>query len=366
MGRLMVDGSMKRGKIGGTNIENGLRYATLTNLEEDAVIPVSCRIGRFEIRLVCDQNRDAQRKPAAAAARVRRCFRCLSTSHMRHECQNDVVCNYCGQSGHLQKDCEDHMELELGQPLEEQIQDQLHIDGGKADGGAEADSNDDENDTFRDASGNAEPQTDCRAVILGASLVKHVVLDMKGKALLVAKSGTCASEVEDLLQVAEAKLEAAQVEKVLMHLGTNDLSRAHGEVDAVKVNLVHAVTKVKEFFPAAVIGVAAVPPRKGKGTNVQKFNSDAKSVNKYLKTLANSDSSLEFLDTYSVFAPGGEHVVKRLYSDRDDSGIHFSPEGIKTLQGEFENFLLTQDEGKKRRRNTKTPSSEEKMRKKRS
>ena len=355
----VMEGSMKRGKIRGTNIENGLRYVNLTNLEETTMIPASCQIGRFEIRLVCDQNRDTLPKPA-----VRRCYRCR---HMRYECESEVVCKYCGQSGHMQRDCDDHKELELGQPLEDQVQQQLHVEREAHDelNAKTDDGEDDSEEAASVASLDAEPEKDCKAVILGASLVKH--MDLKDKAVLVAKPGTCASEVESLLDIAEAKIEAENVERVLIHLGTNDLSQAHGDVDSVKLNLVEAMGKVKAFFPRAVIGVAAIPPRKGKGASVHKYNNDAKSVNHYLGALAERDSNIEFLDTYKIFAPGGEHVVKRLYSERDGSGVHFSAEGIDTLQREFEKFLNTESDGrnKRLRSDTQTPSSVEKMSKNR-
>lgn len=71
----VMQGSMKRGKIRDTEIENGIRYVTLTNLKADTTIPPTCIIGRFEIRLICDQNRSAAKNTTGE----RRCFRCLST-----------------------------------------------------------------------------------------------------------------------------------------------------------------------------------------------------------------------------------------------------------------------------------------------
>lgn len=373
----VMEGSMKRGKIRGTNIENGIRYVNLTNMEENVVIPATCQIGRFEICLVCDQNKNTRSKQqpytSASATGVRRCYRCLSTGHLKHECENEVVCKYCGQSGHIQKDCMDHKELELDQLMDEKLQLQLQglregtdpaENGELGAPGAEEDMMSDVSEDEEDADSKADTWTqDCKAVILGASLVKH--MDLKGNAALISKSGTQAAEVDSLLKIAEAKLEASKVEKVVIHLGTNDLSRAHGDVDTVKLNLVEAVNKVKAFFPDAVTGVAAIPPRKGKGAKVHRYNNEAKSVNHYLRTLADRDTRVEFLDTYQVFAPGGEHVVKRLYSERDSSGVHLSAEGISLLQGEFEKFLSTESDSRERQRcSPETPPSVEKVTKK--
>ena len=343
----VLEGSMKRGEIRDTEIENGLRYVNLTNLDAETTIPTTCNIGRFEIRLICDQNRSAVKKSTG----VRRCYRCLSTGHMKHECDNDVVCNYCGQTGHVRRDCDDYKELELGEPLQE-LHSPQHTHQAEGDNdAASVISNHD-----------VPPLEDCKSVILGASLVKNMGFD--DTTLLVSKSGTSASEVDDLLQIAEAKIEVEDVEKVLVHLGTNDLMKSHGDVDAVKLNMVEAVGKVRGVFPTAHIGIAAIPPRKGKSANVNKYNNDARSVNHYVKALTERDTNMQFLDTTKIFAPGGDHVVKRLYSDRDSSGVHFSAEGITELQREIEAFLAAQDSRKRQRSDNETPSSSEKMTKK--
>lgn len=75
------------------------------------------------------------------------------------------------------------------------------------------------------------------------------------------------------------------------------------------------------------------------------------------------DSDLDFLDTVKVRAPG-EHIVKRLYSDRDGSGVHLSTQGIAELQREIEDFLVALDSKKRQRSDNQTPSSSEKSPKK--
>ena len=36
------------------------------------------------------------------------CSRCQSTLHKTRECTNEIVCNYCSESGHKQNDCAEH------------------------------------------------------------------------------------------------------------------------------------------------------------------------------------------------------------------------------------------------------------------
>ncbi len=332
----VVQGSMTRGMIKGTSIENGVRFVHITNIEAD--IPTTMQIGRFTLRLFGDQNKNpSTQRPQ------RRCFRCFSLGHLKWECKNEMVCKYCGQSGHKQDECDDYQELEPGK--------QPHTRDPDNQSEQEQELDEKETEVFDAA--------DHTAVVLGASIVKH--MDFNGKATVIAKSGTCAADVDTLLNQAEAQVEATAVKQVIMHLGTNDMMTNKGEVDMVRLNAAEAVRKVKDFFPAASIGVAAVPPRKGKSTQVQRFNADVKAMNHYMQLLTERDERLTFLDTHKVLAPG-EFVVKKLFSDRDSSGVHLSTDGMKVLQQELLAFLENTDDTslKRQRSDNATPSSVEK------
>jgi RNA recognition motif-containing protein len=51
----VINGSIKRGVIKGTNIENGTRYVQILNCAP--ILPVRTNFGQFEIRLYADNNR---------------------------------------------------------------------------------------------------------------------------------------------------------------------------------------------------------------------------------------------------------------------------------------------------------------------
>ncbi|CAC5377363.1 unnamed protein product [Mytilus coruscus] len=113
----VVQGSLKRGTIRGTNIETGTRYIQLINCVP--TIPNITKLGRFEIRLFADNNRPQRRycsrthhpsyrcdmKPQRQE-RQRYCFRCSSHNHIIRDCPHtDNVCFECGQEGHIKRDC---------------------------------------------------------------------------------------------------------------------------------------------------------------------------------------------------------------------------------------------------------------------
>ena len=88
--------------------------------------------------------------------------------------------------------------------------------------------------------------SDCKSVIIGDSLVKHV--DNVGSAAVLAKSGLQASQVDEMLRVAETKLDMDKVVKAVFHLGVNDLNRNKQNPDIVKLNLAEAIVKVESAF----------------------------------------------------------------------------------------------------------------------
>ncbi|CAC5411151.1 CNBP [Mytilus coruscus] len=114
----VVQDSLLRGTIRGTNIETGTRYIQLINCV--STIPNITKLGRFEIRLFADNNRTQCRycsrtdhpayrcdmKPQRQE-RQRYCFRCSSHDHIIRDCRHtDNICFECGQESHIKRDCD--------------------------------------------------------------------------------------------------------------------------------------------------------------------------------------------------------------------------------------------------------------------
>ena len=115
----IVEGSMRRGKVRGTNIETGTRYLSLYDAVE--VIPSEIYLGDLVLRVYCDNNRTKCKQCGLTShphskcpdkpKTQRSCFRCFSTSHMARDCNNDIVCWFCGRPGHHEREFEDRQEL---------------------------------------------------------------------------------------------------------------------------------------------------------------------------------------------------------------------------------------------------------------
>ena len=113
----VVQGSLRRGMIKGTNIETRARYMQLTNYV--SLFPIMRKVGRFDVRIFADNNRTecqycsqtdlpsycCVRKPSMAKARA--CFRCNSKDHTIKDCSHsDNVCYNCGKEGRITRNCE--------------------------------------------------------------------------------------------------------------------------------------------------------------------------------------------------------------------------------------------------------------------
>ena len=111
----VVENSMKRGKVRGSDIETDIRYVQIVNCR---IIPIITTFGRFKVRLFSDNTTECKfcgevshpyyrcpdRDEGRQAPKKR--FRCGSTTHKISDCMNDIVCHFCQESGHKKVDCE--------------------------------------------------------------------------------------------------------------------------------------------------------------------------------------------------------------------------------------------------------------------
>jgi len=122
----IVHGSLVRGKVKNTIIENGTRYVKILNCVP--IIQPTITIGRFHIRLFADNNRTAckycsetnhpyfkcpkkstistdQVTTYSSVVKTKPCFNCKSKDHERKHCPFDIVCHSCMKEGHTQSEC---------------------------------------------------------------------------------------------------------------------------------------------------------------------------------------------------------------------------------------------------------------------
>ena len=109
----VVPYSVKRGKIRGTDIENGTRHLQMVNVK--CIIPNQFHIGRFIIRVFCDNGKSACDHchstahssfscPDKPRRNLRRCWKCGGIDHMAADCP-DQMCKKCGRSDHQFDQC---------------------------------------------------------------------------------------------------------------------------------------------------------------------------------------------------------------------------------------------------------------------
>ena len=109
----IIPGSIKRGKMRGTEIETGTRFLKMANVKN--IIPCDFQAGSYPIKVYCDNNKTACKHcgltnhpfyncPVKPQNTIR-CYRCQGTDHVKANCMNDILCLLCGISGHIRKDC---------------------------------------------------------------------------------------------------------------------------------------------------------------------------------------------------------------------------------------------------------------------
>ncbi|CAC5420631.1 unnamed protein product [Mytilus coruscus] len=286
----VVQGSLKRGTIRGTNIETGTRYIQLINCVP--TIPNITKLRRFEIRLFADNNRTQCRyysrtdhpsyrcdmKPQRQE-RQRYCFRCSSHDHIIRDCPHtDNVCFECGQEGHIKRDCNRnrqnvgqdeqnykitdkneygdyiHEIREVRETTEQDQIEELNV------------SND--NETTQQLSANIQtvPENDNNSlplppntIILGASNCCRLKIS-DTRIHNASVSGSTAEDIDKLLVTLDKSVDKNYVSKVIFGLGTNDVTKNNTNKEIICINMTNALNKVKAEFPNADISIFSILP----------------------------------------------------------------------------------------------------------
>ena len=375
----VVQGSLRRGMIKGTNIETGTRYMQLTNCVP--LIPIMSKFGRFDVRIFADSNRTecqycsqtdhpsyrCVRKPSMAKARA--CFRCNSKDHTIKDCpHSDNVCYNCGKEGHIRRNCEakdhdlygDYMhDIHEGREADMDINNKFPEIGEIT--------NDDNTTTNCVFSNESHPVMATQSVILGASNCTRLVFE-NPNVHNISGSGTTLDQVHKLLDKSDSQVDSENVDSVVLSLRTNDVTQYRHDTEQIIVNVTTCVENVKHKYPNASIGVCSILPRRGKGTHIQALNSVASSVNTFITKLCLKNNKMRFIDLWSKFTPN--NVPNRaLYKLNDPSGVHISEAGASVISDIILDYVKSPVEGeyttpntKKRiRSSTSTPGSTDKQ-----
>ncbi|WAR08556.1 LOW QUALITY PROTEIN: hypothetical protein MAR_018514 [Mya arenaria] len=363
----IVSGSVARGKIKGTNIDNGSRYLKIINcvpvlpLKDD----IEPRVATAETHLTRIFGVTTLEKPDTQ--NIRNCH----GNHQRRECPRDVLCRFCGEEGHVQMKCPRELYgnymadiIEGRDSLISENSDSSSEDGSytskrpNSNAGGDAGHTGSINRGIGD--GNAPPQatrtyyqktvyqktraepgetgSQCSYTDL-LTLPKLVIGDSNtcrlnikdGNVLNLSKSGSKLDEIEGILNSSQAP---SNVYSVAVHLGTNDLK--HDKRDTVVKNAIDALVSVKGRWPKASVGFSSIIPRLGKSSPIKRFNENAKFVNNAVLQHCISTRRYHYVYDDEIFQQNG----KSLYDARNPSGIHVNNGGAERLYDNLAAFLV--------------------------
>ena len=373
----IIENSVRRGKIKGTEIETGTRYLQMVNVKD--VLPTVVTLGRFKVRVFSDNKTECKickevghpfyRCPMKNNPPPKLCGRCKSSTHKTRDCTNDVVCNHCNESGHKQKDCADYKlmvaqqsygiyahdilegrqaakeEEELGTMTEsstprnietsaatflddglrmnlnfqsenegtdetavavientvELIDTQTETTVDTSETKTTVDTNELNNETDKN------PPTRQVAINITQFTCDHMdflIGDSNGVRVHIkdadvrniSKSGHKAADIQSMLKEAGslASTENEKVKRIVLHLGTNDVSKHKTDAAQVQLEVATAISETHKKFPDAEIAYPSILQRRGKSTAIAAMNKTAKTVNEYIKKLAIKERYLSF------------------------------------------------------------------------
>ncbi|KAK3087073.1 hypothetical protein FSP39_001266 [Pinctada imbricata] len=205
---------------------------------------------------------------------------------------------------------------------------------------------------------NAESKSD-QLVILGASNCKRCVFDQLDAGVINASiSGSTISNVTPNLELATTEIKnPAEVSKVIICLGTNDVSRNKSRPDKINVHVTKTLEVVKNTFDNAEIGICTIIPRKGRSVHIQELNNTTLAVNDFIKTVCEEDDDVKIIDLSAIFTKEGV-ANQSLYDTQDSNGVHINTLGAKLITDAFHNFRSRLDlNDRKRMRGASSTSS---------
>ena len=192
------------------------------------------------------------------------------------------MCKHCGECGHIQRDCPAHKE----ETARKEYGDYFHeiLEGRNTRDNSSLVDETERKDTSGQADSNPTTDNNSVNVLLGASNCKRLG-KVSRNCINASISGATLENIDETIKLVKSKVFDKTIDKVVISLGTNDITKSKGDHDQVNINLKHAIHQVKCNFPNSVVVICTILPRKGKGPNIKKCNDTVLNVNIFLKKL---------------------------------------------------------------------------------
>lgn len=360
----VVSGSLVRGKIKNTEIENGTRYVKLMNCVP--ILPLTVTIGRFKVRLFADNNRTACKycsetshpyfkcpNKAAGfsqstenrstlysdAVKAKVCFNCKGEDHVRNNCPRDIVCHGCLKEGHYKKDCPIELYGQYAGEILEGRQSDNDVTPGQTQSSTVSASVEPQSDvTISNESPKQLPSPSGKSkvqLILGDSNCKRLLITDKS-VKNISLSGQKLSSIDTLISKVKIR-ESETVNSVIIHLGTNDLSS--DSVEQITENVKVAFSKANNNWPNTPVAFSSIIPRRGTNQYIKDINEKAKAVNRAVSEICKSNKNCHFLNNDLIFLAEGK-FQKHLFDSSESSGVHISDDGALELYNSFQAFFF--------------------------
>jgi hypothetical protein len=86
-------------------------------------------------------------------------------------------------------------------------------------------------------------------------------------------SGATLDNVEQCISLSTSKIKTpnTHIGKVILCLGTNDVTRNRDDSDQINITATQAISKIKQTFPKSQISVCSILPRKGRGQHLSVY-----------------------------------------------------------------------------------------------
>ena len=323
----IVQGSMRRGKIKNTEIENGTRYLQLLNVQD--VVPSEIEVGSYTLRVFCDNGKTqcihctmvdhpSYRCPAKRIRNTeqRTCNNCFSVGHMAYECTNEIVCRHCGQSGHKQYDCEEWKESRWFESGRRQM-----VPGYNRYRRYQT------ADTVRDEQQDevffTESVRQKSTLLIGDSVIGAMKAG-KSNVSIHAESG---ARIADMNRLAHTDITPDSVSEVVVHLGINDVFDDEVEMEDVYIETNQQIQKLKHQYQGKPLILSSVLPIKGQN---KAGNTRVKQYNHYLQRLCQTETDTHYQNNEGLVMNKGQ-INETLYRKKDGKGVHLNDDGLKLL-----------------------------------